>query len=1194
MNQGIFQRDFPGMAAVLDDIVYPAFGKAPLLHEDILADESLRTAAKKAHIEKIFRVAEYEMDGAPFNIFDVELASDSKLSLSRVAIKRLLVGQVDVFTSSLIFFHYAKPENREWRISYFAKGRSNRDTTAAKRYTFLCGKGHGCRTIAERFELLKRAEEKTRDVLTQVFSVESLNREFYKKLANWFFWALEIVRFPEGEQDGKNNAVPLIRLITRLIFVWFMRKKGLVPEQLFQKSFVDSMLRPGCDASAYYKAILQNLFFATLNTEQTDPDARKFIVPAVHGRNKQYHVFSVYRYEAFFTDEGKKSFLALMRDIPFLNGGLFACLDDNRENTVIDAFSDNQERRKKLYVPDELFWTPEEENRCVNLNEAYGDAQHGREQVLGLITLLDQYNFTIDENSRDEATVALDPELLGAVFENLLASYNPETATTARKQTGSFYTPREIVDYMVEESVIRYLLSRNIPGVTEDRFRELLNSDSPSDLTDSQKDAVMKAIRNCRILDPACGSGAFPMGLLQNLVRILEKLDPVGSFKDLYLRKLHLIQNCIYGVDIQPIAVQISKLRCFISLLADSEVDEQATNRGIEPLPNLEMHFVAANSLLDIDLSAFEEWFKDTKITAFTGQLKRLREQYFAAKTHAQKKSLRQQDDGLRAQLREHLIHLATSGNEEKICALKKRLADLERELKPYLEEKWEDLAPREDEAEFFSFARSDHSDELLRVDVNADKRNKIKRQIDSCKKELRKELRVDDEATYNEAVKLADWDPFDQMATAPFFNPGWMFGSNGGFDIVIGNPPYVRADNPDPDYRREREAIKASGMYETLHEKWDLFIAFLERGYQLLSANGIESFIVSDAYCHAKYAQKSQEWFLRHARIPRIDFCGDLKIFEAAVHNVIPFFEKADGADNIPCRRLHTETFGNVAEFPTDTQNNLTARTAFFPEDANTEARPELQGIPLERICYISVGMVVHANEKIAKGEFKLKDLVSDIKDDIHQKPFVEGKFINRWERPRNRWLEWNTERAPAKFRRPTFPQMYDVPVKLISVDMAAGISRPKVILDERQLYHNHSAWSFVPWHMLHNVRNRSIAKSAQYKDENVAGNSEIPDRAELEQISRRFSPKYLLAVMNSAAAKVFLMANRISNLHLFPDDWKKLPIPEATPEQQRPIIAIVDQILATKQNNHDADISQHEFELDKLVRKLYFETSR
>ena len=1006
MNQATFQRDYPGIKSILSEILFPVFGETAPLNEDILTLYGLKRQASDTRIEKITRMAEYELDGSPFNVFDVEIKPNAELSRSRVNIKRLLVSQVDVFSSSLIFFHYGDARGREWRISYFAKERSNADTTAAKRYTFLCGQGHGCRTIAERFELLKNEREKTRALLTKVFSVEALNKEFYQKLANWFFWALRVVRFPEGGTDYEKNAVPLIRLITRMIFVWFMKKKNLVPDQLFDRNFVNSILKPECDDSAYYRAILQNLFFATLNTEQTDPEARKFrIGERYRGRNEQYHIYTVYRYEEFFTDDGKARFLELMRDIPFLNGGLFSCLDENEADTPVDAFSDQAARRRLLSVPDKLFWTTEEENRRVDLNYAYGDENHGSEPVLGLITLLDQYNFTVDESSRDEATVALDPELLGVVFENLLASYNPETKTTARKQTGSFYTPREIVDYMVEESLIRYLLSRGIEGINEDQLRKLVVEDTlPDNFPDAQKRAVVDALKSCRVLDPACGSGAFPMGLLQISVRILDRLDPVGSFEELYERKLHLIRNCIYGVDIQPIAVQISKLRCFISLLADSEIDDRKPNRGIEPLPNLEMHFVAANSLLDIDLSAFDEWTINPILQDLTSQIRALRDRFFAVKRYTDKKALRQQDRSLRNDLRQQLIRLATGGNAAKIEYLNNEIAKLQQERTKYLEPNIQEMAPHEDDAELLDFARPDRSDSL-RIDVNAVKRGEIDAQIKRCQAALKKELRVDDQAVYDETTKLANWDPFNQMATASFFNPKWMFGHEGRFDIVIGNPPYVRADNPAPDYRKEREAIKASGMYETLWEKWDLFVPFLERGYQMLVNGGVESFIVSDAYCHAKYAQRSQEWFLRHARIPRIDFCGDLQIFEAAVHNVIPFFEKADGADSVPLRRLHTERFGNVTELPSDIQRNLTYR-AFFPETKPKEVQTSLNGIPLGKICYISFGCRPNSDEKRAKKLFKASDLVSDIQDEMHPKKYIEGKDIHRYTYGRTRWL--------------------------------------------------------------------------------------------------------------------------------------------------------------------------------------------
>ena len=204
--------------------------------------------------------------------------------------------------------------------------------------------------------------------------------------------------------------------------------------------------------------------------------------------------------------------------------------------------------------------------------------------------------------------MSLDPELLGKAFENLLASYNPETKTSARKQTGSFYTPREIVQYMVDESLVAHL-KRICGEELEPQYRALLNySTEETTLNDEQRRSIMHAIYNCRVLDPACGSGAFPMGVLQQMVHILRQVDPTNEmWKDFmidlaiedsrvafsadgdeerkarladieesfdksindadYARKLYLIEHCIYGVDIQPIAVQISKLRFFISLV---------------------------------------------------------------------------------------------------------------------------------------------------------------------------------------------------------------------------------------------------------------------------------------------------------------------------------------------------------------------------------------------------------------------------------------------------------------------------------------------------------------------------------------------------------------------------------------------------------------------------------------------------
>ena len=326
-----------------------------------------------------------------------------------------------------------------------------------------------------------------------------------------------------------------------------------------------------------------------------------------------------------------------------------------------------------------------------------------------------------------------------------------------------------------------------------------------------------------------------------------------------------------------------------------------------------------------------------------------------------------------------------------------------------------------------------------------------------------------------------------------------------------------------------------------------------------------------------------------------RLDFVGQLKLFDAGVRNIIFFVEKAGGTHWRPERRLHLERadrlpeepmIGNVKLLPTDEQRNLTHRT-FFPEDAVAKTFSAAT-LPLETICYISVGIVAHADEKRAKGEFELADLVSETRDATHPKKFVEGKHLGRWVPISHRWLEWGTIRAPELFRRPTFLKLYEIPEKLISVDMSAGIDRLKVTYDDQHLFHNHSAWSFVPWHHLSGVKNTSIKKTARYPSE-TPKREDLPNRLDLENQSRRFSAKFLAAVMNSSFAYDFLKANRRSNIHLFPDDWKQLPIPDVTPEQQAPIVALVDKILTAKRAKPDADVATLEAEADLLVTALY-----
>ena len=308
----------------------------------------------------------------------------------------------------------------------------------------------------------------------------------------------------------------------------------------------------------------------------------------------------------------------------------------------------------------------------------------------GLINLLKQYNFTIEENSPTDAVISLDPELLGRVFENLLAAYNPETQESARKSTGSFYTPRPIVDYMVDEAIKSYLLGKRLDRISEEKLNALFKERTVStDWTDSNKDAIANALKQVKILDPACGSGAFPMGCLLRIVDIIELLK--GDTVDRYQLKLTIIENCVYGVDIQPIAMLICKLRFFISLICeqnDIDFSSPETNFGINTLPNLETKFVAANTLISANIRNYEDdWTNDEKLDSMKEKLLCIRNDHFLAKGRVAKKRSERQDNATRQQLLDYIVSHAQKPDLEKIAAHERLLQQLSDEWELYKDE---------------------------------------------------------------------------------------------------------------------------------------------------------------------------------------------------------------------------------------------------------------------------------------------------------------------------------------------------------------------------------------------------------------------------------------------------------------------------------------------------------------------------
>ena len=422
--------------------------------------------------------------------------------------------------------------------------------------------------------------------LWNALELKEVNKKFYIGIAEHFTLLCQYLKehIPEGVEPSTIDATSRIfanRIINRLLFVWFLRKKGIINKEY---NYFDIGIE---DSSDYYENKLKPLFFNTLNVPVED---RELLGDAV---------------------------------TPYLNGGLFEANESDWPNT-------------KVAFPTGWF------------NSLY---EH-----------LDKFNFTTDESSSEYEQVAIDPEMLGRVFENLLASIVSETANAAneRNNKGAFYTPREIVSYMCKISLKEYF-KRN---VSSDKFYDGIDKliDLPDNLFLSQKSTgqadlwgvnsnqvrlqLVEAINKLKILDPACGSGAFPIGMLQLLLKTCERLSLIYDDKlekmrlvsgtettDTYNTKLFIIRNCLYGVDIEPMAAEISRLRAWLSLIIDDNTD-------IEPLPNLDFNFVCANTLVklpskdDDDLPLFTD-------NSYEERFQKLRDQYFNAHDKKEKNTLR-------------------------------------------------------------------------------------------------------------------------------------------------------------------------------------------------------------------------------------------------------------------------------------------------------------------------------------------------------------------------------------------------------------------------------------------------------------------------------------------------------------------------------------------------------------------------
>lgn len=410
--------------------------------EDILPKEDYEEYFGKLYVLKPYGEENIRLKDDIIAIYAIE----SKKELSERSSKKRqfeLAKRLLDFEDGGFFVFYDKKGNFRFSFVHKIYEGAKHKFSHYKRYTYFVQKGKPYRTFKK---ALLELQLDSIESITKAFAVQPLIKEFYKEIQNWYAWALKDDRvwFPGGTKEEN-----LIRLITRLIFVWFLKEMKLVPEEIFDEERLKDIVKDFGSGNYYYNVILQNLFFATLNREVSKREFAKegdFLQNRTH-----FGVKNLYRYQSFLKIP-PEDFIKLFEKTPFINGGLFECLDEDSQ--YVDGFSREESKRAK--IPDEFFFLVE---RTEDLSYFYGTNAR-REKVRGLINILKDYNFTADENSPVDVEVSLDPELLGHIFENLLASYNEETQTTARKATGSYYTPKEIVDFMVEESLKEYLRTK--------------------------------------------------------------------------------------------------------------------------------------------------------------------------------------------------------------------------------------------------------------------------------------------------------------------------------------------------------------------------------------------------------------------------------------------------------------------------------------------------------------------------------------------------------------------------------------------------------------------------------------------------------------------------------------------------------------------------------------------------------------
>ena len=1027
-------RKFEGRESFLENIVFPIFGEErfeDMYDVDALDNEDLQAMAQRTGIKSAILYGLVQIGTTEIYIYDVTVSDRVIMRRNRVGIQQLIRKIMETYTSAFIIFHYEDSESWDWRFSFCQK--DDKEVTEAKRYTFLLGPDQSCRTAAENFQkLINKHGDINRDDIVQAFDVAALSDEFFGK------YKAQYEKFCNYIYDNCED------------------------ESLFGYEFAEwdeKLIRD------YVKKLLGRIVFlhflqkkgwlgVPLDGEWGDGDKQfmKHLFEASSQKQKDNYLDCVLEplfAEALNTlrtddifDLKVKGFRNIR--IPYLNGGLFErdMLDEPKSTFPASYFDD-------LF---EFFY---------------------------------QYNFTIDENDPNDAEVGIDPEMLGRIFENLLED---------NKDKGAFYTPKEIVQYMCRESLIAYLQTDVKKDSACNTIRQFVSSYDASLLPEELKEVLDKKLKDVKICDPAIGSGAFPMGLLRELYNCRKAIEGIDDEKAVNI-KTHIIQNNIYGVDIEKGAVDIARLRFWLALI----VDEQAPHA----LPNLDFKIMQGNSLLEqfegVDLSGMSLNEQEQKRT----RKGKAWQAYFA---------FDEQD----------------------------ALANIQHAIKEY-------------------YNSDNHAQKVvLRNVINENVRNYILT-LKGCTPDIRqkiKELPIPNDKFFLWHIYFKE--VFDK----------------GGFDIVIGNPPYINVQ-----LMSEEDKTLYKKLFSSFFKRCDIFALFIENGLSLSSSDGILTYIIPSVIHSNLSYQKIRDMILNKHWLAEVCYTGG-KVFNAPTVDTTIIRCNKHGNDKIILKDAVNFSCHKIYEVDKD----------YFSQFQNVISIGERNTIydKLFNKDFITIGSAFTVFQGIVTGNnpafiFENEDdALAHGVDTVLLHPLCHGRDIGRYE-------------IKSRERRILYIDN--------SIDIEDYPNTKKWLLDfKEQLSKRREAkkgvisWYGLQWPrvkseldikekiLIQRTRNEALKQRiiATIDEEGVYGMEGIYFIITKDE---GVSLYFLLGILNSKLMN-YLFATKFLNLAIKAEYLKQVMIPSASDKN---IITLVKEILQTKRMNSGTDTSSLEHEIDQLVYQLY-----